>query len=108
MFLTWLVYGYICFLLNDTATPEIYTYVNTLALRDALPICKLWRTSSHNVNHLPPSPLPRSRPPRSVRPRPLRLPSPNLPPGCIASRDCPILRRNLLHGLNKRPASGAL
>src|SRR3546814_14149903 len=30
----------VVFLLNDTATTEIYTYVHTLALHDALPICR--------------------------------------------------------------------
>src|SRR3546814_7278904 len=28
-----------CFFFNDTATTEIYTYVHTLSLHDALPIC---------------------------------------------------------------------
>src|SRR3546814_17410703 len=27
------------FFFNDTATPEIYTYLHTLSLHDALPIC---------------------------------------------------------------------
>src|SRR3546814_17334094 len=29
---------YYCFFFNDTATTEIYTYVHTLSLHDALPI----------------------------------------------------------------------
>src|SRR3546814_7172294 len=33
-----LLYVNICFFFNATATPEIYTYVHTLSLHDALPI----------------------------------------------------------------------
>src|SRR3546814_11705336 len=29
----------VCFFFNDTATTEIYTYLHTLSLHDALPIC---------------------------------------------------------------------
>src|SRR3546814_13062727 len=32
---------YICFFFNDTATTEIYTYLHTLSLHDALPILSL-------------------------------------------------------------------
>src|SRR3546814_10642552 len=32
-----IMYG--CFFVNDTATTEIYTYLHTLSLHDALPIC---------------------------------------------------------------------
>src|SRR3546814_16493847 len=31
---------YLCFFFNDTATTEIYTYLHTLSLHDALPIYK--------------------------------------------------------------------
>src|SRR3546814_12351638 len=30
----------VCFFFNDTATTEIYTYVHTLSLHDALPSCR--------------------------------------------------------------------
>src|SRR3546814_9803196 len=30
-----------CFFFNDTATTEIYTYLHTLSLHDALPICRM-------------------------------------------------------------------
>src|SRR3546814_20484623 len=37
-------YSFIDFFCNDTATSEIYTYLHTLALHDALPIClSSWR-----------------------------------------------------------------
>src|SRR3546814_17298705 len=32
------MYSYLCFFFNDTATTEIYTYLHTLSLHDALPI----------------------------------------------------------------------
>src|SRR3546814_7905165 len=41
MVMIWLVYGalvIICFFFKDTATTEIYTYLHTLSLHDALPI----------------------------------------------------------------------
>src|SRR3546814_14746881 len=33
-----IVYNYVCFFFNDTATTVIYTYLHTLSLHDALPI----------------------------------------------------------------------
>src|SRR3546814_16788409 len=38
------------FLYNDTATTEIYTYLHTLSLHDALPICRI---STHPNAGLP-------------------------------------------------------
>src|SRR3546814_1387739 len=41
------------FFLNDTATTEIYTYLHTLSLHDALPICR-WRTARISASVTPP------------------------------------------------------
>src|SRR3546814_19571385 len=35
---------FIVFFLNDTATTQIYTYLHTLSLHDALPICSVLNT----------------------------------------------------------------
>src|SRR3546814_12582976 len=37
---------------NDTATTEIYTYVPTLSLPDALPICGVFRTVTEGARRL--------------------------------------------------------
>src|SRR3546814_20924528 len=43
--IVWYLQFVLCFFFNDTATTEIYTYLHTLSLHDALPIsfsCVLW------------------------------------------------------------------
>src|SRR3546814_16833353 len=58
-----------CFFFNDTATTEIYTYLHTLSLHDALPICL--RLAVGRCQHRPERLLRRNdgglchRPPRS-------------------------------------------
>src|SRR6056300_1528842 len=41
------MYLFFFFFFNDTATPEIYTNLNTLSLHDALPICQRQRRRHH-------------------------------------------------------------
>src|SRR3546814_13943083 len=43
-----------CFVFNDTATTEIYTYGHTLSLHDALPICHAQRRRNEEAARLPP------------------------------------------------------
>src|SRR3546814_17832428 len=40
-----------CFFFNDTATTEIYTYLHTLSLHDALPIYTIKVMARDNVLH---------------------------------------------------------
>src|SRR3546814_20654005 len=47
---------FLLFFFNDPATTEIYTYLHTLSLHDALPICRLFR------RHAPRRRLPGQRP----------------------------------------------
>src|SRR3546814_18258699 len=41
IYLLALSYVFAVFFFNDTATTEIYTYLHTLSLHDALPICRV-------------------------------------------------------------------
>src|SRR3546814_14002302 len=41
----------LCFFFNDTGTTEIYTYLHTLSLHDALPICKQFRFEAAHTLH---------------------------------------------------------
>src|SRR3546814_20126506 len=55
LFLCYLTY-YVCFIFvffNDTATTEIYTYLHTLSLHDALPICPRARASMRSKARAP-------------------------------------------------------
>src|SRR3546814_3210682 len=43
----------VIFLFNDTATTEIYTYLHTLSLHDALPIVRWQSRPGHEARRLP-------------------------------------------------------
>src|SRR3546814_15412087 len=42
----------VCFFVNETSTPEIYTYLHTLSLHDALPICRIAIGDSLGRHHV--------------------------------------------------------
>src|SRR3546814_11202078 len=47
-------YSGLCLFLNDTSTPDIYTYCHTLSLHDALPICSNRREVAARRDQSPP------------------------------------------------------
>src|SRR3546814_18350304 len=90
----------------DTATTEIYTYLHTLSLHDALPISRRdarrrWRHRSGGAQPAPPASAAalgardrRARPPRRASPHPLAAP----PATSLAARRCAGRGRGLPRG----------
>src|SRR3546814_15569478 len=89
------------FCFNGTATTEIYTYIHTLSLHDALPIFSVQRTNRSSIGDFVKSLPPDYRAP----PHGLTLPVPAaMPPGGLQRKTCrPIQqRRHERHELVER------